>query len=262
MHLDLTTDKTKFNALIYASPTVADIDGDGRKEIIIGTSLGLLYVLDGDSGFTRRFFPMQFHQIQAQVAVGDIMGGPHLEMIVGDLVGNLVCVNSDGDILWDARLSGAIYHAATIGDVNGDGQLDVIVSVAALEGYQIYAVHGDTGKVLPQFPIALPASAEISGPILLVDVYSYMSAETTASTSYTAGVPGGTITSRKSSRSFSVSSSTYDDPYVPKWTMDSRGHEPAPAPSENTPTPLPASEADADTDNHPTGKMRVMDWLR
>ena len=232
VHLDLTTDKTKFNALIYASPTVADIDGDGRKEIIIGTSLGLLYVLDGDSGFTRRFFPMQFHQIQAQVAVGDIAGGPHLEMIVGDLVGNLVCVNGDGDIVWDARLSGAIYHAATIGDVDGDGRLDVVVSVAALEGYQIYALEGETGKLLPQFPISLPASAEVSGPITLVDVYSYLSRETTAKTSFTAGVPGGTVTYNKG-HSYSVSSATYDDPYAPKWTADTRGHEPAPAPSED-----------------------------
>jgi hypothetical protein len=234
VHLDLTTDKTKFNALIYGSPTVADIDGDGRKEVIIGTSLGLLYVLDGDSGFTRRFFPMQFHQIQSQIAVGDIVGGSNLEMIVGDLVGNLVCVNSDGDVVWDARLSGAIYHSATIGDVDGDGQLDVVVSVATLEGYQIYAVRGDTGKVLPKFPISLPASAEISGPILLVDVYSYLSQASTSKTSYTAGVPGGTVTVEKS-RSYGVSSTTYDDPFVPKWTMDTRGHEPAPAPSENAP---------------------------
>lgn len=47
VHLDLTTDKTKFKALIHASPTVVDLDGDGRSEVIIGTSLGLLYVLDG-----------------------------------------------------------------------------------------------------------------------------------------------------------------------------------------------------------------------
>jgi hypothetical protein len=47
VHLDLTTDKTKFKALIHGSPTVADLDGDGRAEVIVGTSLGLLYVLDG-----------------------------------------------------------------------------------------------------------------------------------------------------------------------------------------------------------------------
>jgi hypothetical protein len=46
---------------------------------------------------------MQFHEIQSQVAVADLRGGPDLEMIVGDLAGNVVCVNIDGDVLWDAR---------------------------------------------------------------------------------------------------------------------------------------------------------------
>jgi hypothetical protein len=52
VHLDLTTDKTKFKALIHSAPTVADLDGDGRSEVIVGTSLGLLYVLDGTYCYT------------------------------------------------------------------------------------------------------------------------------------------------------------------------------------------------------------------
>jgi hypothetical protein len=46
---------------------------------------------------------MQFHEIQAQVAVADLRGGPDLEMIVGDLAGNVVCLTLQGDVLWDAR---------------------------------------------------------------------------------------------------------------------------------------------------------------
>ena len=67
VHLDLTTDKTEFKAMIYGSPTVADLDANGQLEVIVGTSLGLLYVLDGQTGFVWRYFPMQFHQIQSQV---------------------------------------------------------------------------------------------------------------------------------------------------------------------------------------------------
>ncbi len=82
------------------TPTVADLDGNGRYEVLIGTSLGLLYLLDGDTGFVRRYFPMQFHEIQAQIAVADVHGGPDLEIIVADMGGNLVLVNIEGDTLW------------------------------------------------------------------------------------------------------------------------------------------------------------------
>ena len=50
---------------------MADLDGDGRSEVIVGTSLGLLYVLDARSGFVLRGFPVQFGEIQSQVAVSD-----------------------------------------------------------------------------------------------------------------------------------------------------------------------------------------------
>ncbi|CAE7492818.1 DEX1, partial [Symbiodinium microadriaticum] len=116
---------------------------------------------------------MQFHEIQAQVVVADVRGGPDLEIIVGDLGGNLVCVNIDGDVLWDARLSGRIYQAPTVGDIDGDGTLDVVVAVAAIDGYHIYAVRGDTGQILSGYPFALPAGGEVSAPIVLVDLHDY-----------------------------------------------------------------------------------------
>ncbi len=39
LHLDLSTDTTTFRAHIYSSPTLADLNGDGKLEIIIGTSM-------------------------------------------------------------------------------------------------------------------------------------------------------------------------------------------------------------------------------
>ena len=109
VHLDLTTDKSKFKAVIYSTPTVADLDGDGRSEVLVGTSLGLLYVLDGDTGFVKRFFPMQFNQITAQIAVADLKGGPDLEIIVADLGGNLVVVDGQGEVVWDKLLNGSMH---------------------------------------------------------------------------------------------------------------------------------------------------------
>lgn len=38
-HLDLSTDRTAFKAYINSAPTLADINDDGKLEIIVGTSM-------------------------------------------------------------------------------------------------------------------------------------------------------------------------------------------------------------------------------
>jgi hypothetical protein len=162
--------------------------------VIVGTALGLLYVMDGESGFVRRFFPMQFHSIQAQVSVADVAGDSKLEMIVLDMGGTVAVVDVDGDVLWDAHLSGTLPFPATVGDVDGDGQVDVVVVAAtANKGSHIYALRGDTGVVLPGYPITLPGNTAASSPVLLVDLLSARargspSGRSAGNTSYTDSV--------------------------------------------------------------------------
>lgn len=180
VHLDLTTTKSQFQGLMFASPTIADLDGDGRLEVISGTALGMLYVIDGQSGFVRHGFPLQFHSLQAPIAAADIVNGPQLELVVCDMAGTVALLSNTGDVLWDRTLSGSLPFAATIGDVDGDNQLDIIV-VAVNEQRKrksrdgktswarshVYALKGSDGTIIEGFPLALPQEQTVSGSVIL-----------------------------------------------------------------------------------------------
>lgn len=58
-HLDLSTDSTQFRAYMYSAPSIADLDGDGKLEIVVGTSVGFIYAMDAADGSTRPGFPIQ-----------------------------------------------------------------------------------------------------------------------------------------------------------------------------------------------------------
>ena len=71
VHLDLTTDAAKLRAYIYSAPTLIDLDADGSLEVIVGTSVGFIYVLNA-AGETLPGFPVQIGEIQGQVAAEDV----------------------------------------------------------------------------------------------------------------------------------------------------------------------------------------------
>lgn len=95
VHLDLSTDSTTFRAYAYSSPTVADLDGDGKLEIVVGTSVGFLYVLNSE-GATLPHFPIQMGEIQGQVSVADVNDDGQLEIVAADTKGNIAAFSADG----------------------------------------------------------------------------------------------------------------------------------------------------------------------
>jgi len=156
LHLDLTTDLTKFRAFMYSNPIVADLDGDGKLEILVGTSVGFIYVVNSD-GRVRKGFPLQMGEIQAPITVHDLNGDGQLEIIAADSRHNIAAFRSNGDSFWHRHVSGFISSGITIGDVNGDGQVDV---VAATNSGQVWVLNGATGDSISNFPL------KAGGPIV------------------------------------------------------------------------------------------------
>ncbi|OHB77505.1 MAG: hypothetical protein A2W31_11795 [Planctomycetes bacterium RBG_16_64_10] len=119
----------------YSGPVVADINGDGRVEVVFGADSGTLYCLD-DTGTPRWRYQGQ-GQIRGIPALAlDPSSGTH-RIYVTFGGGVLACLSSEGDVLWahaEPRPRGERWSSPAVGDVDGDGKLEV---VAATEDFTV-----------------------------------------------------------------------------------------------------------------------------
>ncbi len=129
----------------YCPPTVTDLEGDGELEVLCGRAGFMSYPSDcfwawTASGITKPGFPYrQSHGggSEGPLTVADIDNDGLMEIfadhnmaeVVGpDLVGYLFGVDSNGNDLpgFPLRPSGFTYmNGATIGDVDGDGDIEL-----------------------------------------------------------------------------------------------------------------------------------------
>ncbi|XP_006822879.1 uncharacterized protein LOC102805817, partial [Saccoglossus kowalevskii] len=86
------------------------------------------------------------------VLVEDLNNDGKLEIVVTDSSVNVMCLDSNGDLLWDASLPGVSTAGSRVADINDDQILDVVIATNI--GY-VVAFRGDTGEVLPNWPKTL-----------------------------------------------------------------------------------------------------------
>ncbi|KAL6763316.1 hypothetical protein V8C86DRAFT_347755 [Haematococcus lacustris] len=160
-HLDLSTDDTQWKAYAYASPTLVDIDRDGRMEIVVGTSMGFLYVLD-HMGQALEGWPLQMGEIQGQALVLDLNNDGHVEICAADTRGNIAAFNIAGEEVWSRHVKSMIAQAPMAGDINNDGDIEVVFGTSS--GH-IYVLAGTTGADVAPFPFR--THGRVHAPVLI-----------------------------------------------------------------------------------------------
>ena len=143
----------------FGEPAVADLDGDGYKEIICGSSDGHVYVWqhDGKPYLRSPFFSRPGQMLNCSPTICDLDGDGEKEILVITRNTNLsyiYAIRQDGSCVgnFDSNastpacipyVSNGIEHPLSVGDVNGDGRLEVVAL-----GYDCVRIWSDAGELL------------------------------------------------------------------------------------------------------------------
>jgi len=123
----------------YATPPLADIDGDGKLETVFPSLKGKIiavdengtqmWVVDKGSGGTRS-------------VIADVTGDAGLEVVVGAASKTFLLKASDGTQIWEAPYR--MLCDPAIADLDGDGNLEVVFSAT---GRFIVALNAEDGTL-------------------------------------------------------------------------------------------------------------------
>jgi len=173
-----------YGGQVLCSPAVGDVNQDGQPEIVFITEDDLLYVVD-TAGKEVPPFPIHFTANDKEYgiscpspALADVDGDGDLDIVavstISEMESELHVIDRTGVELagWPQSLEGNSEASPIVGDVTGDGMVDIIFPVGGGDDAVpnlIYGFQGD-GQVVKGFPLSLagpgrstPALADLDG---------------------------------------------------------------------------------------------------
>jgi len=112
----------------YASPAVADLDGNGSMEVLAGAYT--LFILDGENGDVLDSIDTPGGRIWPGVVVVDLDGDGHEEILIAQGSGYLYVFDQSLNIIWSRQPITNELRGLSVFDLDDDGTLEIIVTGA------------------------------------------------------------------------------------------------------------------------------------
>jgi outer membrane protein assembly factor BamB len=152
---------------IRSSARTADLDRDGKPEVVIGGGDGFVYAVSGSE--PRRILwkaETPNRQVNSSPALSDLDGDGIEDVVVGGADGArgspstsvIALSGADGSRLWAFRTGGGTWSSPALAELDGDGVDDVVIG--SQEG-TCYVLSGRDGALLRRY---MTASAIYSSP--------------------------------------------------------------------------------------------------
>uniref|UniRef100_UPI0034DE1A6A FG-GAP-like repeat-containing protein n=1 Tax=Candidatus Thiodubiliella endoseptemdiera TaxID=2738886 RepID=UPI0034DE1A6A len=180
-----TGDDNPFNGInvgIYSGPTLADIDGDGDLDLVMGEAYGTLKYYQNTGTTSNPAYEVKtggsnpFNSIDvgdfSKPTLADIDGDGDLDLVVGEKYGTLKYYQNTGTTsnpAYEAKTGGSNpfnsidvgdFATPTLADIDGDGDLDLVVG----EYYGTLKYYQNTGTTSnPAYEVKTGGSNPFNG---------------------------------------------------------------------------------------------------
>lgn len=152
---------------MLAPAAIADLNLDGRLEIVCATIGGSLHAINTATGTSMPGFPVTLPGgSQNPITIANLDADPNPEILVGTSTsGHLMAYNHDGTIKFQKNVSGQIRSASVVADVNNDGTPEIVL--VTYDG-TVY-ITNTSGVDLSGFPMSINQTTECSPVIARFD---------------------------------------------------------------------------------------------
>lgn len=137
----------------YATPTVADLDGDGRDEVIAASwqEPGELFVFDLETLEPRWIREIGKVGSFGAPHVSDVDGDGGIEIVVAALDGRVICYSAEGEVEWVVETGGRLNFEPVVTDLELDRIPDVLVT-PHLDDDPLVVIDGRSGQIRAHWP--------------------------------------------------------------------------------------------------------------